>query len=77
MTNSEMLVLPDFATIALRQEMAAFAMRHRLPAVYRFRYFATSDGLMSYGVDHVEQSRLAAGYFDRILKGEKPADLPV
>jgi putative ABC transport system substrate-binding protein len=76
-TNGGMLVLPDFATISLRQEMVALAMRHRLPAVYPFRYFATTGGLMSYGVDQVEQSRLAAGYVDRILKGEKAADLPV
>src|SRR5262249_32609459 len=71
------LVLPDFATISLRQEMVALAKRHRLPAVYPFRYFATTGGLVSYGVDQIEQSRLAAGYVDRILKGEKPADLPV
>jgi putative ABC transport system substrate-binding protein len=60
-TNGGMLVLPDFATISLRREIAVLAMRHRLPAVYPFRYFATSGGLMSYGVDQVEQSRLAAG----------------
>jgi putative ABC transport system substrate-binding protein len=76
-TNGGMLVLPDFATISLRQEMVALAMRHRLPAVYPFRYFATTGGLVSYGVDQIEQSRLAAGYVDRILKGEKPADLAV
>jgi putative ABC transport system substrate-binding protein len=46
-------------------------------AVYPFRHFATPGGLMSYGVDQVEQSRRAASYVDRILKGEKPADLPV
>jgi putative tryptophan/tyrosine transport system substrate-binding protein len=51
--------------------------RHRLPAVYVTRYMATGGGLMSYGPDFVEQYRLAAGYVDRILKGEKPADLPV
>ena len=51
--------------------------RHRLPAVYVARYMATGGGLMSYGPDFVEQYRLAAGYVDRILKGEKPADLPV
>jgi putative ABC transport system substrate-binding protein len=76
-TNGGMLVLPDFATILLRQQMVALAMRYRLPAVYPFRYFATSGGLVSFGVNQVEQSRLAAGYVDRILKGEKPADLPV
>jgi putative ABC transport system substrate-binding protein len=53
------------------------AARHRLPAVYVTRYMATGGGLMSYGPDFVDQYRLAAGYVDRILKGEKPADLPV
>ena len=51
--------------------------RHRLPAVYPYRYFVTAGGLMSYGPDFNEQFRGAAGYVDRILKGEKPADLPV
>jgi putative ABC transport system substrate-binding protein len=48
-----------------------------LPAVYPFRYYVTDGGLASYGPDVAEQWRLAAGYVDRILKGEKPADLPV
>ena len=51
--------------------------RHRLPAVYYRRYFVTSGGLISYGPDLADQYRRAAGYADRILKGEKPADLPV
>jgi putative ABC transport system substrate-binding protein len=51
--------------------------RHRLPAVYAARYFVTAGGLISYGPDIVDQFRRAAGYVDRILKGEKPADLPV
>jgi putative tryptophan/tyrosine transport system substrate-binding protein len=76
-TNGGMLVLPDVATISLRQEMVAVAMRHRVPAVYPFRYFTTMGGLVSYGVDQIEQSRVAAGYVDRILKGENPAELPV
>jgi putative ABC transport system substrate-binding protein len=54
-----------------------FAERHRLPAVYPFRYFVEAGGLASYGPDFVDQYRRAAGYVDRILKGEKPADLPV
>ena len=53
------------------------AARHRLPAVYPFRYFITSGGLMSYGPDSIGPFRQAAGYVDRILKGEKPADLPI
>ena len=53
------------------------AARHKLPAVYFQRIFATGGGLISYGADLVDQYRRAAGYVDRILKGEKPADLPV
>ena len=53
------------------------AARHRLPAVYSFRNFVAVGGLMSYGIDQIDPYRLAAGYVDRILKGEKPADLPV
>jgi putative tryptophan/tyrosine transport system substrate-binding protein len=53
------------------------AARHRLPAVYGFRYFAADGGLMSYGVDVRDLFRRSAAYVDRILKGEKPADLPV
>jgi len=60
-----------------RQAIIASAARHRLPAIYPFRYFATDGGLMSYGTDLTIQYRLAAGYVDRILKGAKPADLPV
>ena len=51
--------------------------RHRLPAVYLASFFVTEGGLISYGPDSVDPSRQAAGYVDRILKGEKPADLPV
>jgi len=57
--------------------IAASAARHKLPAVYAFRYFADAGGLISYGSDVLDQYRRAAGYVDRILKGEKPADLPV
>jgi putative tryptophan/tyrosine transport system substrate-binding protein len=51
--------------------------RHRLPAVYNARFFAAAGGLISYGADFLDQSRRAAGYVDRILRGEKPIDLPV
>jgi putative tryptophan/tyrosine transport system substrate-binding protein len=53
------------------------AARHKLPAVYYERFFVAGGGLISYGTDFVDQYRRAAGYVDRILKGEKPADLPV
>jgi putative ABC transport system substrate-binding protein len=53
------------------------AARLRLPAVYAFRYFVASGGLISYGPDSIDPFRRAAGYVDRVLKGEKPADLPV
>ena len=59
------------------EQLAALAARHRLPALYPLRFFVAEGGLMSYGVDANDQFRLAAGYVDRILKGEKPADLPV
>jgi ABC-type uncharacterized transport system substrate-binding protein len=60
-----------------RDLIVALAARHRLPAVYPFRYFTTGGGLISYGPDSIDPYRRAAGYVDRILKGEKPADLPV
>jgi putative ABC transport system substrate-binding protein len=60
-----------------RDQIIVLAARHRLPAVYPFRGFITSGGLISFGVDQAEPYRLAASYVDRILKGEKPADLPV
>ena len=53
------------------------AARHKLPAVYPYRFFAADGGLIAYGPDPIEPYRRAAGYVDRILKGEKPADLPV
>jgi len=60
-----------------RKAIVALAARHHLPGVYYTRYFATEGGLISYGPDFVDQFRRAAGYVDRILRGEKPADLPV
>ena len=64
-------------TIAHRGLIITLATRHRLPAVYPARYFVTAGGLLSYGPDPIDPFRRAAGYVDRILKGEKPADLPV
>ena len=60
-----------------RNLIVSLAARHKLPAVYNERMFATAGGSISYGPDYLNQYRLAAGYVDRILKGEKPADLPV
>ena len=60
-----------------RHLIVSLAARHRLPAVYGFHYLVTSGGLISYGPDSIDPFRRAAGYVDRILKGEKPADLPV
>jgi ABC-type uncharacterized transport system substrate-binding protein len=57
--------------------LAALAARHKLPAVYPFRYFTSAGGLISYGPDQLDENRRAAAYVDRILKGEKPTDLPV
>jgi len=75
--NGGLLVPPDAITTARRELIIALAARYRLPAVYPFRFFVTSGGLMSYGPDTLDPYRRAAGYVDRILKGEKPADLPV
>jgi putative tryptophan/tyrosine transport system substrate-binding protein len=71
------IVLPGPGTAARRDRIIALAEQHRLPAVYPFRYWVVSGGLASYGIDNIELYRLAATYVGRILKGEKPADLPV
>jgi putative ABC transport system substrate-binding protein len=76
-SNGGLIVTGSPLTLVHRHLIITLAARHRLPAVYPFRYFATSGGLISYGPDTVDQYRRAAGYVDRILKGEKPADLPV
>jgi putative ABC transport system substrate-binding protein len=72
-----LIVTADPAAIVHRETIITLAARHRLPAIYPYRFFVTSGGLISYGLDNIEQYRLAAGYVDRILKGEKPADLPI
>jgi putative tryptophan/tyrosine transport system substrate-binding protein len=76
-SNGGLLVLPDSTTNFHRELIIALAARHRVPAVYAFRYIAADGGLMFYGVDVVELFRRAATYVDRILRGAKPADLPV
>ena len=70
-------MLPDIIAIVDRELFVTLAARLHLPAIYPLRLFAASGGLLSYGVDQINQSREAASYVDRILKGEKPADLPV
>ena len=76
-SNGGMIVTGSPAATVHRRAIVALAARHRLPSVYYARYFAAEGGLISYGPDFVDQFRRAAGYVDRILKGEKPADLPV
>jgi putative tryptophan/tyrosine transport system substrate-binding protein len=75
--NGGLIVRPSPLSTRHRDLIIMLAARHRLPAVYAWRYFVTAGGLISYGPDSIEQYRRAAGYVDRILKGEKPADLPV
>ena len=75
--NGGLLVLPDSTTNFYRERIIAIAAQHRAPAVYAFRNIVADGGLMSYGVDVVELFRRAATYVDRILRGAKPADLPV
>ena len=75
--NGGLIIAPSPFNTVHQDLIIALAARLRLPAVYPFRYFATNGGLVSYGFDTVEQHRKAASYVDRILKGEKPGDLPV
>jgi ABC-type uncharacterized transport system substrate-binding protein len=75
--NGGLIVTSSILTEVHRDLIIALAGRHRLPAIYSARYLVVAGGLLSYGPDLVDQYRLAAGYVDRILKGEKPADLPV
>ena len=75
--NGGLVVLPDTTTLLHRDLVVALAAQHRLPAVYAFRSIVAAGGLMSYTVDFVDLLRQAASYVDRILRGVKPADLPV
>jgi putative tryptophan/tyrosine transport system substrate-binding protein len=72
-----LIVIPDGFTTVHRNLIVELATQHRLPAIYPFRYFAVSGGLVSYGVDSLDLFRRSASYVDRILKGESPGELPV
>ena len=76
-TDSGLIVLPNATASVHRKLIVTLAARHRLPAIYSLRYFVSDGGLISYGIDNLDLYRRAAGYVDRILKGAKPADLPV
>ena len=76
-SDSGLIVLPGAFTDVHREQIIALAARHRVPTVYGYRYFTAAGGLISYGADRADMYRRAAAYVDRILKGEKPADLPV
>jgi putative ABC transport system substrate-binding protein len=75
--NGGLVVIVSSASLTHRNLIVGLAARHRLPVVYPYRVFVASGGLVSYGADISRQYRRAAGYVDRILKGEKPGDLPV
>ena len=75
--NDGLIVTGSGLAVLHRDLIVTLAARHKLPTVYSDRYFVAAGGLISYGPDYVEKYRQAAGYVDRILKGEKPADLPV
>src|SRR5262245_6118632 len=75
--NGGLIVLSSSLATAHREQIIGSAARHRLPVVYPFRLYVNDGGLVSYGPDKIDPYRRAARYVDRILKGEKPADLPV
>ena len=75
--NGGLIVTASALSVVRRDLIIALAARHKLPAVYYERFFVAAGGLISYGANFIDQHRRAAGYVDRILKGEKPADLPV
>jgi putative tryptophan/tyrosine transport system substrate-binding protein len=76
-SNGGLIVTASAPALVHRELIVALAARHKLPAIYFNRVFVADGGLISYGPDFVDQYRRAAGYVDRILKGEKPADMPV
>jgi putative ABC transport system substrate-binding protein len=71
------IMVPDTFLNDYRQLMVGLAARHQIPAIYPFRYLVVEGGLISYGIDLADSFRQAASYVDRILRGDKPADLPV
>jgi len=75
--NGGLIVLGSAGSVVHREQIITLAAQHRLPTVYPDQLFVTTGGLISYGPNRLDQYRRAAGYVDRILKGEKPADLPV
>ena len=75
--NAGLVVTASAPANVHRNLILTLAARHRLPSIYPYRYFVAAGGLVCYGPDTIDQYRRAAGYVDRILKGEKPADLPV
>jgi putative ABC transport system substrate-binding protein len=75
--NGGLIVTASTMAQIHRDVIIALAAQHRLPAIYNYRFYVSSGGLISYGTDTIDPFRRAAGYVDRILKGEKPADLPV
>lgn len=77
MPDSGLIVPPDIFTVSHSDLIIALAARHRLPAVYAFGNLVSDGGLMSYGTDRVDEMRQAASYIDRILRGDKPSELPV
>jgi putative ABC transport system substrate-binding protein len=77
MPRSGLVFPPDTTTVLHRDLVIALAAKHHIPAVYAFRFFVTAGGLLSYSIDFVFAYRQAASYVDRILRGTKPADLPV
>jgi putative tryptophan/tyrosine transport system substrate-binding protein len=76
-SNGGLIVIANPITIVNRQQIITLAGQYRIPAIYSYRYFVIEGGLMSYGADPTDLFRRSASYIDRILRGEKPGDLPV
>ena len=75
--GNSLLIMPDVFVFNNRELIVSLAARHRLPAIYPFRYFAEIGGLVAYGIDNIEMYRRAAGYVDRILRGASASSLPI